>query len=872
MAFQGLSVNVSGDSASAITSLEATQRALSGTDRAADSAADSMEEFGDSVTNTTVKLTGLSGTASGTQASLLGLTTLGLASSFSGAAGAAVGLSTALTGITAAATPLVATLGGVAAAATGLAGGFGAVVGSGLIAFGKERGEQNEERLEQIQARIERLEELEESTGTLTEKQEDQLETLENQEDKYEDLTGVTGGLKDAFSELQDELTPIIVDLGEEFVPLIEDAFDAIPTLARRIVDSLGPLDAFKNALRDAGETAMDAIPAAVEELMDLGREALPAARNLANFLVNNAQPAFEEMVATTKELGPTLVDFGDGVVDTIPKLNDIGTELNKTLIPAVGQTADSVGHLLGRTQDLVEQSGIPEFADTATGALGELFGRVRDTDVFQSLKDTVESDLSAVSTAISQAANGEFDNALGTLVDRATTRVEEVATALAGENGQGGLINNAINDIATFLSGEQGATRIANAAQQAFSSLSDAATAARDAIVGPEGDAGVIGETVDSTSQVLGSIDFSDAFIGLEGRADDVLSGVRTTLIGSDSEGGLVGAFSDSVDDVQIYLQGDGKEAFRQALTSLTDTTADVLSDLSDILIGPDGKTGFLNEMVGAGTEFISQTAPDLFGSAMAAIGTGIRQGLIDLTNPLRGEDSEILDILADGATFATNQAPDLFISVGQGIVNGIIEGFSGLVQGLVGAEDGEITAAFNDVISNLDPVDTFLSVGSDIINGIVDGVQNVAGDLSKAIIGPINGAIETVNEILPGKIAVPQIGPFGGQSVSTGPAGKLPKVPNKVELPEFGPFGGGDVGIPGLPLDTVELAEGGVVTEETLATIGEGGQPEAVVPLDKSDQFGDTYNIDVTVEGGDMSESRLARDLHAEFQAQDI
>ena len=36
------------------------------------------------------------------------------------------------------------------------------------------------------------------------------------------------------------------------------------------------------------------------------------------------------------------------------------------------------------------------------------------------------------------------------------------------------------------------------------------------------------------------------------------------------------------------------------------------------------------------------------------------------------------------------------------------------------------------------------------------------------------------------------------------------------------------------------VGLAEGGVVTKPTLSLIGEGGEPEAVIPLSKSQQFG--------------------------------
>jgi len=46
--------------------------------------------------------------------------------------------------------------------------------------------------------------------------------------------------------------------------------------------------------------------------------------------------------------------------------------------------------------------------------------------------------------------------------------------------------------------------------------------------------------------------------------------------------------------------------------------------------------------------------------------------------------------------------------------------------------------------------------------------------------------------------------------------------------------------------------LAEGGIVDSATIAMIGEAG-PEAVIPLDKLDQGGSTYNITVNAGVGD-------------------
>ena len=65
----------------------------------------------------------------------------------------------------------------------------------------------------------------------------------------------------------------------------------------------------------------------------------------------------------------------------------------------------------------------------------------------------------------------------------------------------------------------------------------------------------------------------------------------------------------------------------------------------------------------------------------------------------------------------------------------------------------------------------------------------------------------------------------------------------------------------MPNIPM----LAEGGVVTSPTLAMIGEGGQSEAVIPLDRLNEFGGGQNVVVTgrISGADilLSNERASR-----------
>jgi hypothetical protein len=72
--------------------------------------------------------------------------------------------------------------------------------------------------------------------------------------------------------------------------------------------------------------------------------------------------------------------------------------------------------------------------------------------------------------------------------------------------------------------------------------------------------------------------------------------------------------------------------------------------------------------------------------------------------------------------------------------------------------------------------------------------------------------------------------------------------------EFPSWVPgLGGKGFSVPNIPM----LAEGGIVTSPTLAMIGEGGSPEAVIPLNRSGGLGGNYTINVT--GGLSSSAEI-------------
>lgn len=72
--------------------------------------------------------------------------------------------------------------------------------------------------------------------------------------------------------------------------------------------------------------------------------------------------------------------------------------------------------------------------------------------------------------------------------------------------------------------------------------------------------------------------------------------------------------------------------------------------------------------------------------------------------------------------------------------------------------------------------------------------------------------------------------------------------KIP-KVNIPVIGEIGGGEIGIPKIGKIPM-LAEGGIVSQATLAVIAERGA-EAVIPLDRLNDFFGQQPINVYLDG---------------------
>lgn len=127
-----------------------------------------------------------------------------------------------------------------------------------------------------------------------------------------------------------------------------------------------------------------------------------------------------------------------------------------------------------------------------------------------------------------------------------------------------------------------------------------------------------------------------------------------------------------------------------------------------------------------------------------------------------------------------------------------------------------GNIKAIFSNIIGFIDNV--FSGNWSAAWGNVVSIFGNVFGELANIAKAPINAVISVINMVL----------------------SKINEM--KISIPDWVPGVGGKTlgfNIPQIPM----LATGGIATAPTLAMVGEGGEPEAVLPLSKLAQLLDDW-----------------------------
>jgi hypothetical protein len=193
--------------------------------------------------------------------------------------------------------------------------------------------------------------------------------------------------------------------------------------------------------------------------------------------------------------------------------------------------------------------------------------------------------------------------------------------------------------------------------------------------------------------------------------------------------------------------------------------------------------------------------------------------------------------------------------------IVGGVIGGIAAaivLVNGAMAIWTAATTAfttvqaAFNAVMAMNPIVLTVIAIGL-LIAALVaayykfEGFRKVVDSVFKFIGNAVSGSIDLIKSYFTGVLGFYKAMFNGIASLWNNTFGKL-----SFKIPSFVPgIGGKGFDVPNIPM----LAQGGIVTGPTLAMIGEGNGPEAVIPLNRMNEFGmgGGNNVTIHVNGGD-------------------
>lgn len=317
-----------------------------------------------------------------------------------------------------------------------------------------------------------------------------------------------------------------------------------------------------------------------------------------------------------------------------------------------------------------------------------------------------------------------------------------------------------------------------------------------------------------------------------------------------------VIGIFTGLADFITGAFSGD----WEKALNGLQDILRNAMAGLGNLAIA--GFTGILeigtavwpaiDKAAQAGISAISRRFPVL-GAALGAVWSTVQKVWGNVKNILQNIIGFIQNVFSGNWSAAWQNVVNIFGGIFSTVATVAMAPLNMLADGIRAAIDavgtflqekvpflGAIFTGWGQSIS--DAIENIKAVFSNIIEFIEnvfsgnwsaawENIVNIFGNLFGAIVNlakaPINGVISAINWVL---------SKINGISVT---------------IPDWVPGVGGKTlgfNIPTIPA----LAAGGIATAPTLAEIGEGGEPEAVLPLSKLAAMLDGWTKKPKLEGG--------------------
>lgn len=769
----GLSIKLTADSEDAEESINDTKRSLLGLESAADEAGDEMREAGSEAGVAAAKVSALGGAATG--------------------ASAATGsLATSLGAIVVGAAAVLAPL-------TALVTGLTAVVGSGVVAYGRELAE------------------------TMPE------------------VDSAGEALAERFGEIKAQLADIVAERGEEFVSLIRAFVDGIVPFSRKLNDAIGSLEPFAELLRRIGGTGglfIEVVRAAaafaratarlVIKLDNLLRALSPVFSTISDIAgaVGGVSDRVRRLINEFAVLATTIGGGALGIAGLASALGAAGS-VTGALTAAVGALGTALSVLTGPVGLVIAAVAALTAAiilnrETIGDAIDGLVETVQDgfsvvDDELQAYKRAVKTVLRQVTAFIRNVATGNFEQAfrnLGGVVQGVVQGQFAVGGVIWG------IITSLFDSLARYIGSGRALTDLKAAVRSLGRGIRDVMT---DIFGAGQAVGGTLGDIVTGFFAALaGYIKSGRALTDLKTAVRGLGRGIRTVWDTYFAIGGrLWSILTTLVARLRTYLaSGRARRDLKTAVRTLTDA-----------LIG-----------VFRGALRVRGAIWKLFTGLVSALGTYLASGrarrdLVAALATLTGALMEVFQAFVDGL-FYNSLLKDLFRDAaawvretGQTLLRGAFAAVADAVEDALDIDlDGVLTSIRDLAAAAQDALDTLQSLNDLDVSVDIPDVPDFGGG------GGGDGGGGG--------------GSGGGDDGNDGDGS--PSPPPNDTLPGDGDSGGGGGGGGG---GMIELDTGGLVRSGGVATLHAG---ERVVP---AAQVSDRGAVELDTDGVEQ-ELRRNRD----------
>lgn len=303
-----------------------------------------------------------------------------------------------------------------------------------------------------------------------------------------------------------------------------------------------------------------------------------------------------------------------------------------------------------------------------------------------------------------------------------------------------------------------------------------------------------------------------------------------------ADSPAGLVAKFQQAIGNLQATIGTKLLPAFTpliQGLTNLINAFNALPQPIQSVIAVVSGLVlaiGAIAAPIGFIVSGLTSLASALggFGAAAAVFGVAagaVKAVLVAIATVLSGPAGVVIAIGAVIAALYTfrEQISNAFSGVAQ-ILGVIAKDFIAL--GTIVREMA--SEAFNAIQNGFGAAakfigDTFVDPVRDIIGGLTDFISGAFSELGNAIVAPFRIAAKSIKSVFDGIANVV----LGTIRFIAAKINDLIRGANQISS---------TVGIPAIPyLSVPAFAQGGYVTKKTLAMVGEGGEPEYIIPASK-------------------------------------